>query len=247
MDFATRDRYRHVIEKLAKTSPLSEVEVARCAIQLAQAKQPVEAALPGGGARETHVGFYLIDQGLRALEAIAQVRFSLSESLAKIVARRPLAVYLGAIALLTLIFSAGLLALAQAQEQSQGLPQAMLVPIGLLALLATSQLALALVNWLATLLVRPHLLPRMDFSSGIPPQSRTLVVVPTMLSDARSVDDLTEALEVRFLANRDANLYFGLLTDFRDAAQETLRRGRAAAAPGGSANRGAKREIRYCK
>ena len=31
-----------------------------------------------------------------------------------------------------------------------------------------------------------------------------------------------EALEVRFLANRDEHLYFGLLTDFRDADEETL-------------------------
>ena len=29
-------------------------------------------------------------------------------------------------------------------------------------------------------------------------------------------------LEVRFLANRDDNLHFGLLTDFRDAGEETL-------------------------
>ena len=37
-----------------------------------------------------------------------------------------------------------------------------------------------------------------------------------------SPEDLAEALEVRFLANRDGNLHFGLLTDFRDAAEETL-------------------------
>ena len=33
---------------------------------------------------------------------------------------------------------------------------------------------------------------------------------------------LVEALEVRFLANRDANLRFGLLTDFRDAPAESM-------------------------
>ena len=225
MDFATRDRYRHAIEKLAKTSPLSEAEVALRAIQLAQAAQPVhpalavepaQAAQAGGGERAAHVGFYLIDQGLQALETTAQVRFSLAETLVKIGARRPLGLYLGAIALLTLLFSAGLLAMAQ------GVSGEMQVVIGLLALLSTSQLALALVNWLATLVVRPHPLPRMDFSAGIPAQSRALVVVPTMLTDPQNVDDLIEALEVRFLANRDNNLYFGLLTDFRDAPEETL-------------------------
>ena len=80
----------------------------------------------------------------------------------------------------------------------------------------------ALVNWLATLLVTPHALPRMDFSEGIPPPCRTLVVVPTMLSNAQGIENLIEALEVRFLANRDERLHFGLLTDFCDAAQETL-------------------------
>ncbi len=215
MDFASRDRYRHAIEKIAKTSSLSEAEVARSAIQLAHAAQ---AAHPDRGARAAHVGFYLIGQGLRELETRAQVRLSVAETLAKMGSQRPLGLYLGAIALLTLLFSAGLVAIAHAQ----GVPDEWLVLIGLLALLSTSQLALALVNWLATLLVRPHPLPRMDFSAGIPAQSRTLVVVPTMLTDPHNVDDLVEALEVRFLANRDDNLYFGLLTDFLDAHEETL-------------------------
>ena len=36
MDFATRDHYRHAVEKIAKSSPLSEDSVAREAIQLAR-------------------------------------------------------------------------------------------------------------------------------------------------------------------------------------------------------------------
>ncbi len=215
MDFASRDRYRHVIEKIAKRSSLSEAEVARSAIQLAHAAQ---TAHPDGGECAAHVGFYLIDRGLRELETRAQVRPSIAETLAKMGSQRPLGLYLGTIALLTLLFNAGLVTIAHAQ----GVPDELLVLLGILALLSTSQLALALVNWLASLLVRPHPLPRMDFSAGIPAQSRTLVVVPTMLTDLQNVDDLIEALEVRFLANRDDNLYFGLLTDFRDAHEETL-------------------------
>src|SRR5208337_2532019 len=57
---------------------------------------------------------------------------------------------------------------------------------------------------------------------GIPPEHRALVVVPTFLVSAQNVEDLIEALEVRFLANRDDNLHFGLLTDFKDAVEETL-------------------------
>ena len=52
------------------------------------------------------------------------------------------------------------------------------------------------------------------------PVPAALVVVPTMLMSAQYVEELIEALEVRFLANRDANLHFGLLTDLRDAHEE---------------------------
>src|SRR5690606_16121008 len=95
------------------------------------------------------------------------------------------------------------------------------VAIALLALSA-SQLAVAIVNWFAPQLEEPRALPRMDFSFGIPSASRTLVVVPTILSRVEGIDALTEALEVRFLANRDAHLHFGLLTDLPDAPAQTL-------------------------
>ena len=46
MDFTTRDRYRHVVEEIAKQSPFSEQDVARKAIQLANqesGRQDVQA------------------------------------------------------------------------------------------------------------------------------------------------------------------------------------------------------------
>ncbi|HEV7223711.1 MAG TPA: glycosyltransferase family 2 protein, partial [Pirellulales bacterium] len=83
-------------------------------------------------------------------------------------------------------------------------------------------LGVGVVNWLSTLLVGPRPLPRLDFSGGIPPEHRTMVVVPTMLSRPEGVAELLEALEVRFLANRDEQLHFGMLTDFEDAAKEVM-------------------------
>ena len=214
MDFATRDRYRHVVEKIAKSSPHSESEVARKAIQLAQEG----AAREGGDDRTAHVGFYLIDKGLVQLERLAKVRLSPFGALQRMGRRFPLALYLGTILLLTAIFAGCLVAKAYAG----GLHGWALGLMGLLSLLCASHLAVALVNWLATLLATPRPLPRMDFSKGIPPELRTLVVVPTMLTSTQNIEELIEALEVRFLANRDDHLHFGLLTDFRDADEETL-------------------------
>ncbi|WP_298220114.1 hypothetical protein [Halothiobacillus sp.] len=84
----------------------------------------------------------------------------------------------------------------------------------LVGFLCASQVAVALMNWLSTLLVRPHLLPRLDYSSGIAPDCRTMVVVPTMLTSLAGVDRLIETLEIHHLANRDRYLHFALLTDF---------------------------------
>jgi cyclic beta-1,2-glucan synthetase len=214
MDFSTRDRYRHKVEKIAKFSRLSEDEVARLAIRLAQEG----AAGKGGEDRTAHVGFYLIDQGSAELDRLAQVRWPPSEALRKWSRRFPFLLYGGSILLLTLLFAGMLLMKAHAD----GLQDWPLALIGLLLFFSTSHLAIALVNWLATLLVMPHPLPRMDFSQGIPTQFRTLAVVPTMLTGAQNIAELIEAMEVRFLANRDDNLHFALLTDFRDAPAETL-------------------------
>ena len=214
MDFTTRDRYRHIVEKTAKKSPYSENEVARRAIQLAREC----AALNGADDRAAHVGFYLVDEGLTQLEDAATVRTSAADALRNIGRRYPLSLYGGTILLLTAIFTGSLAAKAFAG----GLPGWTLALIVILLLLCTSQLAIALANWLATLLATPRPLPRMDFSQGLPSELRTLVVVPTILADARAVEALSEALEVRFLANRDDHLHFGLLTDFCDSPEETL-------------------------
>ncbi len=126
--------------------------------------------------------------------------------------------YLGSILFFTLALAAGVLG----QTLSHGIRGPLPWIAGALTFLAVSQLAIALVNLFATRLVTPHPLPRMDFSRGIPRESSTLVVVPTMLTSPENIGHLADALEVRFLANREDNLRFGLLTDFRDAPEEKM-------------------------
>ncbi|MEN6631297.1 MAG: glucoamylase family protein [Candidatus Polarisedimenticolia bacterium] len=212
MDFASRDHYRHATERIAKEGRATESEVARRALEMAR------AADADNRDRAGHVGFYLIDKGRPELERATQVRLTAVEALRRTASHVPLLLYLGTIALVAAAVAWRLLL----RERAGGAPEWALWPIGVLSLLAASRLAVALTNWLATLLATPRALPKMDFSAGIPPESRTLVVVPTILSGARNVGELAEALEVRFLANRDACLHFGLLTDLRDAGEESL-------------------------
>ncbi len=214
MDFATRDRYRHIVEQLARSSTRSEHEVATCAIELAQRAMIAE----GASHRSAHVGYYLVGRGLSQLEHAIAIRLTPLQKVQHLADRFPLQLYLGAMVLPIALASA--LILWRASTNSP--PLWLLAAFGLLVLLATSQLSIALVNWLATLLSTPHPLPRMDYSAGIPASARTLVVTPTLLFSNRNVDELCEALEVRFLANRDEHLQFCLLTDFPDAATEAV-------------------------
>lgn len=215
MDFATRDRYRHVVEEVAKRSRLLEGEVARRAIQLARDR----IAPSAGDDRTAHVGYYLIiDKGRSLLEQAVGVRPSAGTILSRIGRRWPLLFYIGSILALTAILTTAI-SLAGSRYGLGGWGLLLLAPP---LFLCASHWSVSTVSWLATRLVAPRTLPRMDFSKGIPPDCRTMVVVPTMLTNTEGVQDLLESLELCFLANRDTHLHFALLTDFRDASQEKM-------------------------
>ncbi len=222
MDFGTRNRYRAVIERIARRSERSEIEVAEAAVELSQ-QVAASAAFAGGVAdlpveelRRTHVGYFLIDRGRTRLDRVTRYRPSLAERLRAPIRRRPLRSYLGAAGLVTVALVASTWPLVR----FDALPAWGLGLLLLAVAIGASQLALTLINMLAISLVKPRSLPRLDYSAGIPPASRTVVVVPTLLGSIARVDELVEALEIRFLANRDPHLHFGLLTDFADADSE---------------------------
>jgi len=214
MDFSTRDRYRHSVEAISRHSKLSEAEVARKAVHLAAGG----AHLKGRGDRTAHVGFYLIDQGHAMLGEMAKVRWPWGTIIERSIRRFPLTFYVGGIAEMTLLATF----VFMQQTETLAVQGWEVVFFTLVGLLCASQLAVVLMNWLSTLLVKPCLLPRLDYSSGIAAECRTMVVVPTMLTGLSGVDRLIETLEIHHLANRDPHLHFALLTDFRDAAEESL-------------------------
>ena len=213
MDFATRDRYRHVVERISRYSKFSELEVASIAVQLS-----VQFAGKGFDKRISHVGYFLVGEGLEETERRTGQRLPVLQELKRTVKKFPVTFYAGSITLVTLCLSWYLLLHGHGSVSNIWL----LSVAALLAVLVSSHFAMALVNWVTTGLFKPELLPRMDFSEGISSEHKTLVIVPTMLANEVQIDRMVEALEIRFLANRSENLYFGLLTDFTDAASETL-------------------------
>ncbi len=207
-EFETRDRSRHVVEAIAVHSRMSEEEVARQAVALAETARPA----PTEDRRTSHVGYYLLDKGRRTLEKKAGRRGLFSHPV-KPGLRLRLAFYLGSVAAI----SAGGSYLAVLAARSSGIGGPMLWFLAASAFVAGSSAGVSLVNLAAIRLTRPRLLPRLDFSGGIPEAHRTVVVVPHLLNDGSEAAKLLEDLEIRYLGNRDRNLYFALITDFPDA------------------------------
>ncbi|MDB5200795.1 MAG: putative protein NdvB [Ferruginibacter sp.] len=211
MDFHTRDMYRHAVEKLAKHSERPEKEIAEIAVKLCHENIDAE------NSRNRHVGYYLIDKGIRQTEKIAGIKATGNERTRRFVRRMPFLVYAGSIMLISICLTAVLLQKISPQLAHNW----QRILLAFVSLIASSQLALSLVNWITTILSHPSLLARMDFSKGIPETATTLVAIPTLISSPSGIMELIEGIEVRYIANRDPNLYFALVTDFKDAATET--------------------------
>ncbi len=215
MSFETRDTYRHVIEKLAMKSELAEEDVAARLLELAAG----ETQKNNRKDVSAHIGYYLIDKGLEQFYRALKIRFPVSDLLQAKNTSLSMPLYMGFIILLTCAAAAAGLFLAR----MLGLHGQLNFVILLVPLLFTaSQTAISIVNWIATIIVKPKSLPKMDYSKSIAPGAHTLVVVPTLLGSTQGIESLVENLEVSYLANKDPQINYALLTDFRDAQQETL-------------------------
>jgi cyclic beta-1,2-glucan synthetase len=211
-DFATRDHCRQVVERISLESGVSELEVARRATTLANRSDLSSPARTG------HAPYYLLDDGVEELEASIGARVPFRIRLIRLLRRRATPGYLTAVAGLSVSF----LALALALAWEGGVHQrTMLAVLGALALFPLGELSIQIVNAMVISLLPPDLLPKMDFREGIPQEHATLVVVPMMLTNLEVVHREVERLEVRYLANREENLFFGLFSDFTDSPEPT--------------------------
>jgi cyclic beta-1,2-glucan synthetase len=212
MNFTTRDRYRHAVERIAKRTRRSEEVVARQALDLAR------AAVDGNGydPRRVHVGYYLVDQGLAELEQATGYRPSPGEAVDRWVRRHPNLVFVGGVLLATVGALAAVLWLGGPPAREAWLG------VVLLGLLLANDIAVNVVNQLVTAFLPPRPLPKLDLEEhGVPPEYRTAVVIPTLFGSVDAVREALENLEVQFLANREAHLHFAVLSDFTDSPTET--------------------------
>lgn len=210
MDFPTRNLYRSALEQLARGSTWSELDIADLALSSATG-----AMLAGAENRACDPGYYLIAEGRIALESQILFRPPYSVWLSRLSIRMGLAGYLTSILLLTVLVLALGCWLIPASMQSPLL----LVLVCLLGFFPASEVAMALVNRTVSAHLSATRLPGLDLADGIPPELRSLVAVPTLLSNIDEIQEQIERLEVHHLASAGGELTFALLSDWVDAGQ----------------------------
>ena len=121
--------------------------------------------------------------------------------------------FLPGIAILTLSIITATLLYVTTRDSS---PLLILIAM-LLFLFPGSQCAIQIIDTIITEVLPAEILPKLDYSKGLPADCVTLVAVPTLLLNEKQVHGLIEDLEVRYLGNHDPNIHFALLSDLADS------------------------------
>ncbi len=206
MDFPTRNLYRSAIEELARGSHLTELDIARAALLAATAANDKES-------RARDPGYHLFSGGRRPFERTIGYHARLHGCLARCNAKIGISGYIGGVVLVAV--TALLVPLIALRIGGW--------PLGLLAVLGifpAMDLAVALVNRIVMAMFGAATLPGLALRDGVPPNLRTIVAVPTMLTTQSGIEEQIERLEIHYLASPEGDLHFALLSDWTDASTE---------------------------
>ena len=195
MDIKTKELYRGKIKQIAKKTKISEMYIAKKILNFAQKHEE--------GAKQSHIGYYLIDNGVAELHKSLQYN---SKSMSKS-SKVKLYIFLLAFFSVTLSITT---AVCINKYISNNL---FLIVSAILLLIPISELVLQFMQYVLGKFVKPKILPKLNLYNGIDAENTTMVVIPTIVKTREKVQELMKSLEIFYLANKSDNLYFTLLGD----------------------------------
>ncbi len=215
LDFASRNSYRVTIEKIARNSGLTEIEVTNTALKLAREKSAREGRVTE---REQSgaIAYYLSGNARTELEQVCSYKAPLSVRLLRFY--RGLGLW--GIAAPVWAMTIGLLVLIYIGMGRIGFGESEQLLFTILALFPAYEASLGLFNALVPWFVQPNRLVGYEYRDGLPDDARTLVAVPTLINSRDSVDEHIRNLEVHYLTNPRGEVYFAIVSDWTDSAVE---------------------------
>ena len=206
MDFRTKEYYRNKIKELSKKTKISEIYIARKTLELAQ-----ENFKQTGINKKSHIGYYLIDNGLndlyKKLEYIPKKENSPIKKVKK---------YISGIVIFSIILSLFLSYILNLKIKNN----VIFILSFIIFLIPASEIVIQIIQYILSKIVKPKLIPKMDFYKGIDEEHSTFVVIPTILKSREKVKEMMRNLEVYYLANKSDNIYFALLGDCSESGKK---------------------------
>ena len=194
MDYKTKEYYRNKIKEISQKTKISELYISKKVLELAESEQ----------GKKAHIGYYLIDEGINLLYKKLKYK-NKNQSTPK----QKTVQYIATIAILTILF-ATIPTLIISQEIKNTLLK---IITFIIFLIPSSELIIQTIQEILTKTIKPKLIPKMDYSEGIPEERATAVVIPTIIKTKDKVKELMEKLEIYYIANKSKNIYFTLLAD----------------------------------
>ena len=204
MDYKTKEDYRNKIKQISEKTKISEIYIANKILEMSRTYQ-------GKNRKKTHIGYYLIDDGK------AELLKELGIKNTKIISKEQKAKrYIFSINLISILLT--ILFVIRFNYISKNV--VISIASGIILYVPISQMFMQVLNYILSKKVKPKLMPKLDFSKGIPEKYSTFIVIPTIINSKDKVKELFEKLEVYYLANKSENIYFALLGDCTSSKNE---------------------------
>ena len=205
MDDKTKEYYRTKIEEIAKRTKISEMYIAKKVLELAQREmekgKDQDANYSEANTKKAHIGYYLIDKGINELYDVLQYKTSRQMN-----PKDKTKVYILVASVLSIAISCGISSLLAWNILSF-----------ILFFIPSTELAIQMMQYIMSKIVKPKIIPKLDYLNGIDKEHSTMVVIPTILKSKEKVEELIRKLEVYYLANKSENIYFTLLGDCQES------------------------------
>ena len=212
MDVETKTYYRNKIQEISKKTKISEIYIAKKCLELSKkAKEKLETN-DINDERKTHIGYYLIDKGRNELaKELVNKNIRLLSNETKV------NYYIFGIWSITIILaltlSIGEYFLLAKHINNSILNTIYTSVIFIISIIPIENIVTKTTQYILSKIVKPKVIPKLDFQNGIPEEYATVVAIPTILNSKEKVKKLMEKLEVYYIANKSDNLYFTLLGD----------------------------------
>ncbi|MCI9017118.1 MAG: hypothetical protein HFJ53_08180 [Clostridia bacterium] len=209
MDYKTKVYYRNKIKEISKKTKISEIYITNKALELASQKEQEDKInkidkknLPDVKQYKSHVGYYIIDEGIQELYNCLQTNKKI-----KIKKNKEIK-YISTMLILSIIISTIIILLMKKQ-----INLGFSIIIGILCFIPVTQIVTEIMQYILNKIVKPKIVPKMDYSNGVPKENATMVIIPTIVKSGTKAKDLIKKLEVFYLANKSENMYYTLLAD----------------------------------